>query len=143
MTQEERLAEDQKWLDGLADRRKQELAELRWKHETGGAFVQVDGFADPLRINSSAESQSKLSTAFSLAKVGAVTGFPWKTLDGFVELTAAQIIQVFTGVVDHVQGCFAREVQLIAEINAAPSPQDVQAIVFDGWPISSIYEDIT
>lgn len=143
MTQEERLAEDQKWLDGSADRRKQELAELRWKHETGGAFVQVDGFAGPLRINSSVESQSKLSTAFNLASADPTRVFPWKTLDGFVQLTAAQMIEVFNQVVYHVQHCFIREVELIAEINAAPSPQDVQAIVFDGWPVSSVYKDIT
>ena len=141
MSQEERALEDQKWLNGLADRRKQELSELRWKHETGGALVQVDGIEHPLRINTSTESQSKIATARLLAKEDNSRVFGWKTLDGFVQLTAAQMIEVSDGVIAHIEACFVREAELLAQIEAAPSPSDIQTIVFDGWPVSSIYEE--
>jgi hypothetical protein len=54
----------------------------------------------------------------------------WKTESGFVELTAPQILAIADAVRAHVQACFDREAELVALIEAAESPEELDEIVF-------------
>ena len=54
----------------------------------------------------------------------------WKGVDGFVELTAPQILAIADAVRAHVQACFDREAELLPLIEAAESPEDLNEIVF-------------
>jgi hypothetical protein len=59
----------------------------------------------------------------------------WKTGAGFVTLTAAQVIAAAQAVRAHVQACFDHEADVAAEIDAAETLAELQAIdVSAGWP---------
>ncbi|MNF91252.1 hypothetical protein D3C84_738460 [compost metagenome] len=55
----------------------------------------------------------------------------WKTPEGFVDLTAQQVIAVARAVRAHVQACFDREAALLAEL-AAGTFND--GMLEEGWP---------
>jgi len=54
----------------------------------------------------------------------------WKGVGGFIELTAPQILAIADAVRAHVQGCFDREAELVALIEAATTPEELAAIVW-------------
>jgi hypothetical protein len=55
----------------------------------------------------------------------------WKTEQGFVTLTAQQIIAVATAVREHVQAAFDKEAEKVTEIQAAETIEDVQATAWE------------
>lgn len=56
----------------------------------------------------------------------------WKTVAGFVDLTAEQIIGVATAARAHVQACFNREAELLDALAAGTFTPDM---LDQGWPI--------
>ena len=54
----------------------------------------------------------------------------WKGVDGFVELTAPQILAIADTVRAHVQSCFDREADWVRQIKDAETPEDLDEIVF-------------
>jgi len=55
----------------------------------------------------------------------------WKTSDGFVDLSAAQVLAVADAVSEHVQACFDREDELLRAVTAGTITAD---ILEEGWP---------
>ena len=55
----------------------------------------------------------------------------WKTSDGFVDLSAAQVLAVADAVSEHVQACFDREDALLA---AVADGTITEAMVGETWP---------
>ena len=49
---------------------------------------------------------------------------------GFFELTAPQILAIADAVREHVQGCFDREAELLALVEAATTPEELEAITW-------------
>ena len=52
----------------------------------------------------------------------------WKGIDGFVELTAPQIIAIADAVRAHVQLCFDHEAELLPLIESAETEAELEAI---------------
>ena len=52
----------------------------------------------------------------------------WKGIDGFVTLTAPQIIAVSDTVRAYVQGCFDKEDELLAQIESATTQAELDSI---------------
>lgn len=98
-----------------------DIAEWRWKRETGGVrFGRT-------RIATDRESQSMLANAVaSISRVGTVD---WKNADGtWAQLDGPALEAVATVVAKHVQECFTLERLLGELVLAATTIEEVQAI---------------
>lgn len=84
------------------------ITEKRYEKEIGG--LEVNG----LTIKTDRESQSMIIGATVL--IGDGETLKWKTEAGFVDLSGAQIKAIATLVRNHIQACFNREAELLAEL---------------------------
>ncbi|MBK3800468.1 DUF4376 domain-containing protein [Azospirillum brasilense] len=102
------------------------LAAKRYAVETGG--IIVNGL--PVATDDRAKT---LLLGARLEVLGNPTlTLRWKTADGFVALSATQIVAISSAVRAHVQACFNREADLSALISAAADPASVD--ISTGWP---------
>lgn len=101
------------------------IAARRWLAETAGikvAGMQVDTDDRSKLLINGAAVEAMLDPEYTLR---------WKTADGFVELTAEQVISIARAVRAHVQACFDRE----AELLDAPSDGELtDHMLEEGWP---------
>ena len=74
-------------------------------------------------------SQQRIMGAAVAAMLDANYTVSWKTPAGFIPLDAPTILTIASAVRSHVQACFDREADLIADIEAG-DPYDIWA----GWP---------
>lgn len=101
-----------------------EIAAARYNAEIAG--VTVNGVS----IKTDRESQGLITGAALKAIQDSTYTCKWKGIDGFVELTATQIIAIADAVRQHVQSCFDREAELLPLIEAAESTEELDEIVF-------------
>lgn len=106
--------------EDLRNRKYREIAQARYNAEIAG----IDG------IKTDRESQALITGAALKAMQDNTYTCKWKGIDGFVELTAPEIIAVADAVRQHVQSCFDREAELLPLIEAAESPEELNEIVF-------------
>ena len=111
-------------LEAAKERKRSEIAAARWEAETAG--IDVNGFT----VRSDRESQALITGAALKAMQDSTYSCRWKTESGFVELTAPQILAIADAVRAHVQSCFDREAELVALIEAAESPGEVEEITW-------------
>lgn len=105
------------WAEAVADR--------RYGAETGGTTV------NGLPLDTGRDSQALITGAALAAMLDSDYTVRWKTQSGFVELDAEQIIAVASAVRAHVQACFDREAELLAELDADTfTPEMLE----EGWP---------
>ena len=98
--------------------KKAEIATARYNAEIAG----ING------IRTDRESQSLITGAALKAMQDNTYTCRWKGIDGFVELTAPQIIAVADSVRQHVQSCFDHEAELLPLIEAATTEAELNAI---------------
>lgn len=116
-------------LDAAKDAVRADLANLRWRHETGG--VTVGGAI----IRTDRESQGLVNGGYAMALRYPDRPIRFKGDGGFVMLSAAQMIAIGDAVGTHVQMCFAHEGDLDDAIDAAATPAALAAIdIESGWP---------
>lgn len=101
-----------------------ELATARYREETGGIIV------GGVTIATDRESQAMLTGAYVSLKQGLVEAVNWKGDDGWVPSTLAEIEPIAQAVGQHVQACFTREKGLAAQVTAATTAEEVNAIVW-------------
>ena len=101
-----------------------EIAAARYNAEIAG--VTVNGVS----IKTDRESQGLITGAALKALQDNTYTCKWKGIDGFVELTAPQIIAVADAVRQHVQSCFDREAELLPLIEAATTQAELNAITW-------------
>lgn len=94
------------------------------REETSGIKIEE------MRINTDDRSQRLITGAALQASLNPDYVCKWKTMDGFVTLTAQQILAVSEAVRVHIQNCFDHEAELITEINNAKSKEELEAIVW-------------
>ena len=103
------------------------LAEIRWKHETGG----IDFKGIPL--HSDRES-------YTAIKLAALEGREerWKGADGhWYELSPDRLQEAAAAVSRHRRDCFAREEELSDKLRAADNVEALDSIDLEaGWPSS-------
>lgn len=117
---------------GSAKQRKlDQIAEWRYALETAG--VNVGG----VMVRTDRESQAQLTGAFSSLKEGLVTSIDWKAANGqFVTLTLVDVSAIAQAVAQHVQASFTQEKSYIAQVQAATTIEQVDAITLP--PANSI-----
>ena len=102
--------------------KKAEIAQARYNAEIAG--VTVNGVS----IKTDRESQGLITGAALKAIQDSTYTCKWKGIDGFVELTAPQIIAIADAVRAHVQSCFDHEAELQPLIEAARTLEELEQI---------------
>jgi hypothetical protein len=105
----------------------------RYKREATG--VNVDG----LQIETTRDSQALIASTGLSAVLDAEYRCNFKTMTGFVEVNALQIIAIAKAVRAHVQACFDRELALLRAIEAG---EYHDGMLLQGWPDSSLSEPV-
>lgn len=109
--------------DELKAAKRDEIAAARYAAETGG--IEVDG----VTIATDRGSQALLTAAVVMARLDPEFKTQWKCADGrFKQLDAFQLRSIGDAVIAHVEACFAREGELCELIDAAQTPEDLDAI---------------
>jgi len=111
-------------LEAAKAAKRAEIAAARFAAETGGIVV---GGAE---IRTDRESQGLITGAALKAIQDAEYSCSWKTDDGFVQLSAPQILAIADAVRAHVQSCFDHERALLALIDAAGTLEDLEAVTW-------------
>lgn len=114
--------------DELKAQKKAEIAAARYEAETAGTTV------NGVLIDTGRDSQALITGAALAAMLDDGYSLNWKTENGFIHLTAPEIIAVAQAVRAHVQNCFDREAELCALVDAAKTAEDLDEILIS-WPI--------
>lgn len=104
------------------------FAAVRFVHETRG--ISVEGLA----IETTRDSQALIASTGLSAILDSEYGCNFKTLNGFVEVRATQILAITKAVRAHVQACFDRELDLLRAVEAG---NYTDTMLNEGWPDSS------
>jgi hypothetical protein len=110
------------------------FAAERFAHEASG--ITVDGVS----IETTRDSQALIASTGLSAILDPEYRCNFKTLDGFVQINATQILAIAQAVRAHVQACFDRELDLL---NALESATYTDELLKEGWPDSSAATPVT
>lgn len=117
----------------LAERRAGRLAELaayRYEVQTGGVEV-----APGVIVRTDAESLALISGARELARVEPGELVEFKAATGWISIDGATMEAVAVAAGRHVRDCFRRERALAAELEAAGTVAELDAVnIVTGWP---------
>lgn len=108
--------------------KKAEIAAARYEAEIAGTVV------DGVTIDTGRDSQALITGAALAAMLDSAYSLNWKTVTGFIHLTAPEIIAVAQAVRAHVQACFDREAELCALVDAAQTAEELDEIIIS-WPV--------
>lgn len=108
-----------------ADDHRAAIAAERYKHEVAGILV------GGVKVDTDDRSKLLINGSVVEAMLNPDYVLQWKTTAGFMPLTAEQVIGVGRAVRAHVQACFDREAELLAEIDAGTYSEEMLAV---GWP---------
>ena len=101
------------------------IAARRWLAETSGTTVEG------MPIDTGRDSQGLITGAALAAMLDPAYSVRWKTVAGFVDLTAQQIIGVASAVRTFVQASFDREAVLLG---AVADGSITAEMLEEGWP---------
>lgn len=101
------------------------IADRRWEAETGG--IVLGG----MPVDTDDRSKLLINGAALRASRDSSYTLHWKTVEGFIDLPADQVLIMADAVSDHVQACFTRE----SELQAAVVDGSITAeMIEQGWP---------
>ena len=103
------------------------IAARRYEAEIGGIAI------NSLAVDTDDRSKLLINGAAVEAMLDPAYTMQWKTPAGFVELDAAQVLGVAGAVRAHVQACFDREAELLAELEAGTLTEEM---LEQGWPVA-------
>ena len=110
--------------DELKAAKRAEIAAARYAAEISGITL------NDVSIRTDRESQALITGAALAASHDENYSVTWKAKNGFVTLTAAQIIAVAQAARQHVQSSFDREAALQAAIDAAETEAELNGITW-------------
>lgn len=101
------------------------IAARRWAAETGG--IVLGG----MPVDTDDRSKLLINGAALRASRDSSYALHWKTVEGFIDLPADQVLIMADAVSDHVQACFTRE----SELQAAVVDGSITVeMIEQGWP---------
>lgn len=103
------------------------IASERYRREGLGIVVES------MVIETSRDSQALIASTGLSAILDPEYRCNFKTLNGFVEIGAEQILAIAKAVRAHVQACFDRELELLRAIEAGSYTEEM---LKEGWPES-------
>lgn len=114
--------------DELKVQKKAEIAAARYEAETAGTTV------NGVLLDTGRDSQALITGAAVATMLDDGYSLNWKTENGFIHLTAPEIIAAAQAVRAHVQACFDREGELVALVDAAQTVEELDEIIIS-WPV--------
>lgn len=129
----------QVWVDGqwvtntesvqaAKEKKKQALAEERYKREVGGVIVAGT------MVRTDRDSQDALIRAMARAQRKPGGPINWKAGNGWVRLSKVELEVVASAVDDHVQACFDNEMAHATAIDALTEIPDIEGYdIMMGW----------
>ncbi|WP_316249773.1 DUF4376 domain-containing protein [Pseudomonas sp. N40(2020)] len=105
----------------------QVIASERYRREGIGILVGA------MSIETTRDSQALIASTGLSAILDPEYRCNFKTLNGFVEIGAEQILAITKAVRSHVQACFDRELDLLRALDAGTYKDEMLAV---GWPDS-------
>ncbi|WP_085712869.1 MULTISPECIES: DUF4376 domain-containing protein [unclassified Pseudomonas] len=112
----------------VVKRQWEQIAEERFRRE--GSGIVVAGVA----IDTSRDSQSLIAGMAVSAMLDPEYHCSYKAIEGFIDITSQQILQIAQAVRSHVQACFDREKTLYESAQAGTYSREM---LTEGWPDSS------
>lgn len=109
-------------IDDLKTQKKAQIAVARYNAEIAGTTV------NGVLIDTGRDSQALITGAALAAMLDDGYSLNWKTESGFIHLSAPEIIVVAQAVRAHVQSCFDKEGELVAQVDAAQNAEELDAI---------------
>lgn len=108
-------------------------------HEEGGIQF-TDSSTNVLNIQTDIPSQSKIMASYQAVKDGLrVEDSLWKTSDGFVAISNADMTSLATSLLSYIQACFDNENTLMNLVDSATTVSELNAIDFEsGWPNNAV-----
>ena len=106
----------------LKNDKKAEIADARWRAETGG--MTFNG----IEVATDRESQALLMGAVLAAQDNPEYVINWKAKNGWFQIDAATLIAIADAVRSHVQACFDREKELQEQVEAATTIEELNTI---------------
>lgn len=101
------------------------IAARRYQAETSG--IVVNG----MPLDTGRDSQALVTGAALSAVIDSTYSCQWKTSEGFINMSAQQIIALASAMRAHVQACFDREAALLDALDAGTY---TDAQLDQGWP---------
>jgi hypothetical protein len=115
------------------DTKRADIADWRYAQEVKG--ITVNG----AKILTDRETQATISSALITLREGILGVIEWKSASGdFVNISINEITVIAGAVARHVQACFSAEARLVAEVNAATTVEQVEAVVIPAEVISGV-----
>lgn len=94
--------------------------------------IETRGFTlNGMKVDTERQSQAMIIGAALAATLDPLYVCNWKTADGFVHLTASELITVATALRNYIQACFDREAAIIQAIENGTYTDDM---LTTGWP---------
>jgi hypothetical protein len=117
-------------IDTRRRKRKEELKNKRQQVVDGGTTITGD------EVRTDAKGRASLVESLSVEDLVPGQSFDWNTQDGgWVTLSYGQLKQYQTGVNGHVQDSFTNHRSLDAELDAATTLEEIDAVdIESGWP---------
>lgn len=102
--------------------KKAAIAAWRYRRETAGVLL------GDVRISTDPGSQGKIAGALTSMQAGFITSTPWKGENGWIDVGLDQVTAIARAVAEHVQSCFTQERDLVEQVDACTSIEQVDAI---------------
>jgi len=99
-----------------------ELADARWREETGGYVYNGHEF------HSDRESQNRFFQAYMASLNDPSFAVTWKTKDGWLEMTASDFITLYNEFQTFLQGLYQKEKALQEQVKAATTIEELNEI---------------
>lgn len=130
-------------VDQTKDKMVNEIADKRWRYETGGMTYTTDS-GITVKLHTGRESQSKLASVSLAVKQGSITtNKQWKTVEGFVELTPTELENLGEALNSFVQSCYDNEKRILDLIMGCSTISNCQDVYYNefnsNWPTNAIY----
>ena len=115
------------WVEGgVRPLNAEAIATRRYQAEVAGITI------NDMRVETDDRAKLLINGAAVEAMLDADYAMQWKTSEGFIELTGAQVIGIARAVRAYVQACFDREAELLAALDNGTLTEEALAAF---WPM--------
>lgn len=118
------FADDPIAFESLKQQKKAEIAAARYDYEIAGVII------NGIHITTDREDQAMITAVALSAVVDSTYTTVWKGADGYLTLSAPEILAMARIVGAHVEAAFAEEKRLVEQIDAAQTQEDLDAITW-------------
>lgn len=120
----EAIVAPEKTFDELKADKRREIAAARYNYEIAGVII------NGVHVTTDREDQSMITAVALSAVVDQTYSTVWKGADGYLTLSAPEILAMARIAGAHVEAAFAEEKRLVEQIDAAQDEAELASIVW-------------